>query len=80
MEYDNVREMEMMVDYGMKPLAVLQSATSVNATVFHSDELWQIKSGFLADIISVTGDPIENIANMRKVNFVMKNGVIYLSK
>ena len=77
---DNVREMEMMVDYGMKPLAVLQSATSVNARVFHSDELGQIKSGFLADIISVTGDPTENIANMRKVNFVMKNGIIYLSK
>ena len=77
---DNVREMEMMVDYGMKPLAVLQSATSVNAKVFHSDDLGQIKSGFLADIISVTGDPTDNIANMRKVNFVMKNGVIYLSK
>ena len=77
---DNVREMEMMVDYGMKPLAVLQSATSVNATVFHSDELGQIKSGFLADIICVTGDPTENITNMRKVNFVMKNGIIYLSK
>ena len=77
---DNVREMEMMVTYGMKPLAVLQSATSVNATVFHSDELGQIKSGFLADIISVTGDPTENITNMRKVNFVMKNGIIYLSK
>ena len=77
---DNVREMEMMVDYGMKPLAVLQSATSVNAKVFHSDDLGQIKSGFLADIISVTGDPTENITNMRKVNFVMKNGVVYLSK
>ena len=77
---DNVREMEMMVDYGMKPLAVLQSATSVNAKVFHSDDLGQIKSGFLADIISVTGDPTDNISNMRKVNFVMKNGVVYLSK
>ena len=77
---DNVREMEMMVNYGMKPLAVLQSATSVNAKVFHSDDLGQIKSGFLADIIAVTGDPTENIANMRKVNFVMKNGIIYLSK
>ena len=77
---DNVREMEMMVNYGMKPLAVLQSATSVNAKVFHSEELGQIKSGFLADIISVTGDPTDNIANMRKVNFVMKNGIIYLSK
>ena len=77
---DNVREMEMMVDYGMKPLAVLQSATSVNAKVFHSDDLGQLKAGYLADIISVTGNPIANISSMRKVNFVMKNGVIYLSK
>jgi len=77
---DNAREMEMMVDYGMKPLAVLQSATSVNARVFHSDDLGQIKAGYLADIISVTGDPVATIAAMRKVNFVMKNGVIYLSK
>ncbi len=77
---DNVREMEMMVDYGMKPLAVLQSATSVNAKVFHSDNLGQIKAGFLADIITVAGDPLQNISAMRKVNFVMKNGVIYLSK
>ena len=77
---DNAREMEMMVDYGMKPLAVLQSATSVNARVFHSDDLGQIKAGYLADIISVTGDPVATIAAMRTVNFVMKNGVIYLSK
>jgi imidazolonepropionase-like amidohydrolase len=77
---DNVREMEMMVDYGMKPVAVLQSATSVNASVFHYENLGQIKAGNLADIISVTGDPSVNIAAMHKVNFVMKNGVIYLSK
>ncbi len=77
---DNVKEMELMVDYGMKPLAVLQSATSVNAKVFHSDEIGQIKRGFLADIIAVMGDPLENIAHMRKVNFVMKNGIIYFLK
>ncbi len=77
---DNVREMEMMVDYGMKPLAVLQSATAVNARVFHADDLGQIKTGYLADIISVTGDPSSNISAIRKVNFVMKNGTIYLSK
>ncbi len=77
---DNARELEMMVDYGMKPLAVLQSATSINARVFHTENLGQIKAGFLADIISVAGDPLKNISAMRKVNFVMKNGVIYLSK
>ncbi len=77
---DNVREMEMMVDYGMKPLAVLQSATSVNARVSHSDDLGQIKAGYLADIIAVAGDPLANISAMRSVNFVMKNGVIYLSR
>ncbi len=66
-----------MVTYGMTPLAVLQAATSVNATVFHLPTLGQIKKGFLADIIAVKGNPIKDISKMRTVNFVMKNGKIY---
>lgn len=41
---DNAREMELMVEYGMKPTEVLQSATSVNATVFgYADKIGSIK-------------------------------------
>lgn len=74
---ENARELEMMVDYGMTPESTLQSATSLNAEMFHLELLGQIKEGFLADIIAVEGNPIDNISNLKKVNMVMKNGVIY---
>lgn len=75
---ENYREMELMVEYGMTPLAVLQSATSVNARVFHFDRLGRIRKGLLADIIAVQGDPTKNISAIKSVQFVMKDGEVYL--
>lgn len=73
----NVREMELMVEYGMKPLDVLRSATSVNATVFGiGDRLGRIRKGLLADLVAVNGDPSLEIGNCRKVVLVVKNGKI----
>ena len=75
---DNAREMEMMVQYGMKPIDVLKSATSVNADVFgYKNEIGRIKKELLADIIAVNGDPSTDIKNIRNVVFVMKDGKIY---
>lgn len=75
---DNAREMEMMVEYGMKAIDVLQSATSINADVFgYGNKIGRIKKGLLADIIAVEGDPSTDIKNIRKVKLVMKGGVIY---
>jgi imidazolonepropionase-like amidohydrolase len=75
---DNAREMEMMVDYGMKPLDVLRSATSVNADVFgYGNTIGRIKKGLFADIIAVEGDPSIDIKNIRKVRLVMKDGQRY---
>jgi len=74
---ENFRELELMVAYGMKPKAALQSATSINARVFHLNNLGRIKNGYLADIIAVEGNPLENISKMRQVKFVMKDGIIY---
>ncbi|MDP9230953.1 MAG: amidohydrolase family protein, partial [Bacteroidota bacterium] len=75
---DNAREMELMVEYGMKPVDVLRSATSVNADVFgYADKIGRIKKGLFADIIAVEGDPSADIKNIRKVKLVMKDGVIY---
>jgi imidazolonepropionase-like amidohydrolase len=74
---DNAREMELMVAYGMKPIDVLRSATSVNADVFNiSDKAGRIKAGLPADIIVVEGDPANNISAIRKVKLVMKDGKI----
>jgi imidazolonepropionase-like amidohydrolase len=75
---DNAREMEAMADYGMKPLDVLRSATSVNADVFRiSDRVGRIRPGLLADILVVEGDPSANISQVRKVRWVMKDGTVY---
>lgn len=74
---ENYRELELMVEYGMTPIKALQSATSSNASIFHLDNLGQLKAGFLADIIAVEGDPTKTIESMRKVTFVMKDGTIY---
>jgi imidazolonepropionase-like amidohydrolase len=75
---DNAREMELMVDYGMKPLDVLKSSTSINADVFgYGDKIGRIKKGLFADIIVVEGDPSKNIKDIRKIKLVIKNGVIY---
>jgi imidazolonepropionase-like amidohydrolase len=73
---DNARELEMMVEYGMKPADALRSATSTAGRVLHM-EIGQVKAGMLADLIAVDGDPTKQIAALRKVKFVMKGGVVY---
>ena len=75
---DNAREMEMMHDYGMSNLEVLKSSTSVNAETFGLKDLGKIQTNYLADIIAVEGNPIDNISVIRKIKLVMKGGRIYL--
>ncbi len=78
---DNAREMEMMVDYGMSPINVLRSATSINAGRFgYSDKIGSIAKGLKADLIAVEGDPSVSIRLIRKVNLVIKNGVVYVNQ
>ena len=75
---DNVRELELMVEWGMTPAAALVAATSGNATYFRQAErIGRIKTGLFADLIAVTGDPATDVTALRRVKFVMKNGNIY---
>jgi imidazolonepropionase-like amidohydrolase len=74
---DNAREMEMMHDYGMSNIEVLKSSTSINAETFGLKDLGKIQPNYLADIIAVEGNPIDNISVIRKVKLVMKGGKIY---
>ena len=74
---DNVRELELMKVYGMNERDILKSVTAGNADVFHLQDRGWIKPGFAADMIAVAGDPAKNISDLRKVTFVMKQGVIY---
>src|SRR5689334_16544866 len=75
---DNAREVEMLVAYGMTPLAALRSATSIDARMLGmGDKLGQVKDGYLADLIAVKGDPTKDISAIRSVQLVMKDGTIY---
>jgi len=75
---ENGRELELMVDYGMKPVDVLRSATSINAKVMHMDDrIGSVKVGLLADLIAVEGDPTRDISAVRRVTMVMKGGVVH---
>ena len=73
---ENARELELMVDYGMKPADALKSATAIAGQVLHMN-IGSLKPGYFADIIAVDGDPTEDIAALRHVRFVMKGGTIY---
>ena len=71
------RELELMVRYGMKPLAVLQADMIQGAKLLGWErEIGQLKPGYLADIIAVPGNPLEDISVVELVSFVMKGGVI----
>jgi len=74
---DNVRELELMVAYGMETGAALLSATSGNARILQLDDrLGSIRPGLLADLIAVEGDPTKDISALRRVRFVIKGGAI----
>ena len=77
---DNARELELMVSYGMSPLQALRSATSIDARMLHwEDRIGTVKPGLLADLIAVDGDPTKDISATRRVRFVMKGGVTFVS-
>jgi imidazolonepropionase-like amidohydrolase len=72
---DNVRELELMVDYGMRPADAVKSATSINARLFRLGErVGSIKPKLYADLIAVEGDPTTDLTALRRVKMVMKGG------
>ncbi len=74
---DNVRELELMVEYGMSPIEAVRAATSGNARHFGiDDEVGMVREGLLADLIAVEGDPTQDISALRNVRFVMKGGEV----
>jgi len=75
---DNVRELIWMVRDGMTPVQALTAATETSAEILHrGDSLGQVRPGYLADLIAVPGDPAADVTVVRKVDFVMKGGVVY---
>jgi len=71
------RELELMVQYGMKPLAVLQADLINGARLLGwSGQIGELKSGYYADIIAVPGSPLDDITVLKRVSFVMKGGIV----
>jgi imidazolonepropionase-like amidohydrolase len=72
------RELELMVEYGMKPAAVLQADMLNGAKLLGwGGQIGELKAGYFADVIAVPGNPLEDISVTKKVSFVMKGGAIY---
>lgn len=74
----NARQFAKMTEWGMTPMQAIQAAT-VNAAdlLGWKDRIGSIAPGKLADIVAVTENPLQNIAVLENVEFVMKNGVVY---
>jgi imidazolonepropionase-like amidohydrolase len=75
---DNVRDLELMVAYGLPLADGIRIATSGNAKMFHLDDrVGMVRAGLLADLIAVEGDPTRDIGALRRVKLVMKDGRLY---
>ena len=71
------REFVLMVKYGMSPLAVLQADLINGAKLLGWEgQIGSLQRGYLADIVAVAGDPLQDISVLSSVTFVMKNGVV----
>ncbi len=78
---ENVHEMELMVDYGMTPRAVLHAATSGAARVLGRDgDLGRIAPGYVADLVVVDGDPLADVSNLRRVVLVVQDGRLVVDR
>ncbi|HEY7099983.1 MAG TPA: amidohydrolase family protein [Terriglobales bacterium] len=74
----SAKQFAFMVKYGMTPMQAIQAATTNAADLLgHPKEVGSIKPGKFADIIAVSGDPLQNIGALENVQFVMKAGKVY---
>jgi imidazolonepropionase-like amidohydrolase len=75
---DNAHEFELMVQAGMPPMFALQAATTHAAELLkHDKDIGSVTAGKFADLVAVPGNPVDDISQMKKVSFVMKEGVVY---
>jgi imidazolonepropionase-like amidohydrolase len=72
------REFVLMVKFGMSPLAAIQAGTLNGAKLLGwQDKIGVLKPCYAADVVAVSGNPLDDILTLQKISFVMKSGVIY---
>ena len=78
---ENARQFVTMVRFGMTPAQAIRTATQNSADLIgRSKDVGTIEAGKYADIIAVTGNPLQDVSILQNVGFVMKGGVIYKDK
>jgi len=74
------KDFEFMVQFGMKPVQAIQTATTVAAALLEQEgKIGEIKAGAFADIIAVKGNPVKDIKLLENVQWVMKDGTVWKS-
>jgi imidazolonepropionase-like amidohydrolase len=77
---DNGREFRLRVDMGQSPMAAIEGATRIAAeAIGWADRVGTLQPGRYADLIAVARDPLADISELERVQFVMKGGVVYKS-
>ena len=78
---DNAKQFVTMVKFGMTPAQAIRTATQNSADLIgRSKDVGTIEVGKYADIIAVSGDPLQDVTVLQNVGFVMKGGVVYKDK
>jgi imidazolonepropionase-like amidohydrolase len=72
------QEFPRLVEFGMTPMAAIQSATSRAAEMLGmSGQLGVLAPGAYADVVAVPGDPLKDVKGLSRVSFVMKDGKVF---
>jgi len=75
---DNGKQFALMVKWGMTPLQAIQSSTIENAKLFDLEtSIGSLSGGKMADIIAMSGNPLDDVSNLEMIDFVMKDGRIF---
>ncbi len=73
---DNAQEFALMVEAGMTPAQAIRAATVSAAEALGRDDLGALTPGKAADLIAVSGSPLDDVRVLEKVEFVMRRGVV----
>jgi imidazolonepropionase-like amidohydrolase len=73
---DNAKEFALMVSAGLTPAQAIRAATVSAADLLGRTDLGALRPGMAADVIAVTGSPLDDVTRLERVDFVMRRGVI----